>query len=205
MSVRAASSGVVAYPRKNGESYFTPPYVTDTLVCHLRDCGISNIDLGPIWEPSAGAGHMSSVLVNHGLEVVSTDLTPAEDSVVEVDTRDFLSDNLTTPHVKSIITNPPYGVRNKLAEAFLIKALSMRLDGVVAMLLPFEFDAASSRKSLVGENPMFALKLTLAKRIRWLNVEQKEAGPMSHHSWFVYALNSSIHRKIIENGMMRTL
>lgn len=77
-----------------------------------------------------------------------------------------------------IATNPPYS----LAEEFCRHAIS-RCDKV-AMLLPYEFDAAKTRRDL-WEHP-YKGRYNITQRIRWENLEQKKSGPSKNHAWFVW-------------------
>jgi hypothetical protein len=83
-----------------------------------------------------------------------------------------------------IVTNPPYS----LAEKFCRHAIDMTngLNGKVGMLLPIAFDAAKTRRHLFAECHQFKSKLTLTRRIRWENLEQRAAGPSMNHAWFVW-------------------
>jgi hypothetical protein len=86
---------------------------------------------------------------------------------------------LTSGKAVAIATNPPF----RLAEKFVRKALKEA--GLVAMLLPMQWDAAKTRRDLF-EHPPFKAKYTLTKRIRWENLEQKKNGPSTNHAWYVW-------------------
>ncbi len=58
---------VSGYQRVGQDFYATPAWVTEALLRHVRL-------RGPVWEPCCGDGAMSSVLSDHGYDVVSTDL-----------------------------------------------------------------------------------------------------------------------------------
>lgn len=85
---------------------------------------------GSIWEPACGEGHISSVLVKAGYDVISTDLIQRGYGEGDVD---FLRQ--TVARGKHIVTNPPYG--RGLGDAFVRKALELTAPtgGTVAMLL----------------------------------------------------------------------
>jgi hypothetical protein len=53
------------------------------------------------------------------------------------------------------------------------------------MLLPLAFDAAKMRSDLF-RNPPFAARYVITRRIRWENLEQKEAGPSQNHCWLIW-------------------
>lgn len=92
---------------------------------------------------------------------------------------DFLQ---TGPTGRDILTNPPY----KLATLFALHALQVTRDSKrkVGLLLPMAFDAARGRRGLW--HPPFKAKYTLTRRIRWTNLEQKQAGPSMNHAWFIW-------------------
>lgn len=83
---------------------------------------------------------------------------------------------------KDICTNPPFSQ----AEAFVRHALMLTrvYGGKVAMLLPYAFDSAKGRVDLWG--PPFKARYNIVRRIRWVNLEQKKAGPSQNHAWFVW-------------------
>ena len=71
---------------------------------------------GPIWEPACGAGAISEVLIEHGHDVISTDLVDRGYGTGRID---FLLE--WQPRAPNVITNPPYqvgaGVRTARARA----------------------------------------------------------------------------------------
>jgi hypothetical protein len=103
--------------------YATPPEATRALL------SVEQFN-GPIWEPACGAGAISSVLVEAGHVVMSTDLIDRGYGTPGVD---FLRE--TEPRARHIVTNPPYG--GGLADRFIGKALALtrQTGGTVAMLL----------------------------------------------------------------------
>ena len=103
-----------------------------------------------IWEPACGEGHISKVLIDHGYNVLSTDLI---DRGFGIGRTDFLA---ITPEEnkfgvpRDIITNPPY----KYAKEFVEHALDISMDGVkVAMFLKLTFLEGQSRRKLFRERP----------------------------------------------------
>lgn len=193
------------YERMRNEAYYTPPAAVRPLLSTLSLFTLAT--KYTLWECAAGAGHVAREFA--GLcDVVATDIQPSRHQVFPVKPMDFLSDEpLAVSNRLAIVTNPPYGEANRLAIAFLRRALHLvsAKRGLVAMLLPFEFDAAGSRDEIVGGHPAFAAKITCAQRIRWLNLPQKKAGPMAHHSWYIYSFDAAFRKKIGALGHMRTL
>jgi hypothetical protein len=98
---------------------------------------------------------------------------------------DFLKDDLTKMVGLDIATNPPFS----LADAFIKQSLAITEAprGKVAMLLPYTFDAAKSRR-LIWQYP-FKIRYNITTRIRWLNLTQKKAGPSTNHCWYVWDWN----------------
>jgi hypothetical protein len=94
----------------------------------------------------------------------------------------------TDTWVDDIATNPPFN----RAEEFIRHGLRLTAPyaGKVAMLLPHAYDTAKGRLDLFQAAP-FKCKLTLTRRIRWINLEQKKSGPSSNHGWFCWDWNYS--------------
>jgi len=113
----------IAPHRAAYEFYPTPPEATRALL------SVETFD-GSIWEPACGQGHISKVLIDHGYDVVSTDLIAYGYGEAG---RDFLSERHAL--AKHIVTNPPYG--RGLADAFAKHALKLVAEtgGSVAMLM----------------------------------------------------------------------
>lgn len=195
------------YQRMAHDAYFTPTRHVFPL--------LDNMAVLPrgsrIWEPSAGAGHVALALDPkfHGVTVTATDLQAPKKQVYPVTSGlDFLSS--TGPSGSGplcIITNPPYGCRNRTAEKFLHHAFSLVEEsaGMVAFLLPFEFDAGKTRVAMVSKHRAFAMKLTLTERIRWLNLPQSKNDPTGHHAWFVWDFNLRRRDIMRAAGMLRAV
>jgi hypothetical protein len=106
------------------------------------------------------------------------------------ETLDFLSGREPkVPHYDGMITNPPFGPRGTLAVAF-IEAGLRRIrhgGGLLALVLPVDFDSAKSRAPLFGDCPEFAAKIILRRRIIWFerNDGVVEA-PKENHAWYIW-------------------
>jgi hypothetical protein len=115
-------------PWQDAELFPTPPWATRALMTHV----LPLVDPGELkddqtaWEPCAGLGHMSEVLAEK-FTVIATDL---HDYGVGIKKHDFFDDITKRGGVDWIITNPPFG----LAEKMLRLALE-RADRGVAFLL----------------------------------------------------------------------
>ncbi|MGV6840587.1 MAG: hypothetical protein ACWA40_10380 [Planktomarina sp.] len=84
----------------------TPPTATAAFLsaegARMREIG------GPVWEPAVGGGHMAKVLLDHGFDVIGSDIVdrgwPGTDLVSFYDVAKAPAD--------IIVTNPPYGEIN---------------------------------------------------------------------------------------------
>ena len=98
----------------------------------------------------------------------------------KVDWRDVVSEG------KDIASNPPFTQGQAIAEACLGNQ-------ACALLLPATWDCAKSRVDLCNN---LDAKITLTRRIRWDNLEQKKNGPSSNHAWYVWTPNRASRRLI---------
>jgi hypothetical protein len=171
------------YARVTRDFYPTPVWVVEALAEHIDLVGLR------AWECGCGDGHMVEALTAAGAIVcIKTDIVdrgcPGFDGEL-----DFVA-TATSPRVNydAIITNPAYGKRNKLAEKFIETGLQYIADGgLLALLLPNDFDSAITRRHLFAECPAFAGKIVLTKRIIWFEPPPGErAGPKENHSWFIW-------------------
>jgi hypothetical protein len=149
------------YGRIEADLYETPEWVTKALLPYLPD--------GPVWEPAAGGGKISAALERAGRTVISSDIA---------DGRDFLLAP-ALPNQSIIVTNPPF----RMATAFIEKALRLKAPAV-AMLLRTDFDHAKTRRHLFRDEPRFAQKLVLTRRIVWF--DRPGAAPSFNHAWFLW-------------------
>jgi hypothetical protein len=170
----AMSQRFSEYARKERDAYPTPPWVTETVVPHLKALKVTSI-----WEPAAGEGGMAVVLENAGFSVTTTDLNGGVN---------FLDGKPAVPHCDGVVTNPPYGIQGKLAERFIERALDLTRpgQGVVAMLLKVDFDSGLTRRRFFADCPAWSTKLVLLKRILWF-VSPNGMGPSDNHAWYIWS------------------
>jgi hypothetical protein len=92
----------------------------------------------------------------------------------------FLACKQTPDNCEAIITNPPY----KLAVQFCEHALRLTkaVRGVVVMLLRVDFDSVKGRANL-HDNPAWAKKLVLTKRIVWF---EGGKSPSFNHASYIW-------------------
>ena len=160
------------YERQDRDLYETPAWVTLALFPHLPR------EIGSIFEPACGSGKMLRVLQERSAFVVGSDIDRGDD---------FLLTGLPVGAAwDAIVTNPPY----EQATAFCEHALRLMEPnrGMVAMLLRTDFDHAKGRSHLFANNPAFAKKVVLTKRIVWFEPEPGAKGksPSFNHAWFVW-------------------
>jgi hypothetical protein len=165
------------YIRKERDDYPTPPWVTETIVPHLKGLNTTSI-----WEPAAGEGRMAATLARAGFTVTATDLSGGVN---------FLDDKTwpqATSRCNAIATNPPSGLQGKLAEWFIERALTLtkpRL-GTVAMLLKVDFDSGSTRRRFFADCSAWAAKLVLLKRIEWFK-SMNGMTPSDNLAWYIWS------------------
>lgn len=188
MTRAAPAIGESGYQRLDADAYRTPAWVTEAL--------LANVEVrGPIWEPAAGEGDMAVVLARN-LKVFTSDLrqTGTDWDGLDFDTSlEWSEAARKRGHplhgVQSVVTNPPYALADRFIERAL--ALTSERNGMLALLLPHEFDCAAGRHEIFAGHPAFACKMTLTKRIRWLGLPPPEPGkkkstPRKHHAWYVW-------------------
>jgi hypothetical protein len=166
------------YPRIPRDLYPTPAWPVEALFEHVSVKGLR------ILEPACGRGHMSEVLKAAGAIVHSTDIEDYGYAGLD-GLADFTSFNRIEFCLDAVITNPPFGLRGKLAEAFIETGLTLVGAGFMALLLPADFDSAKTRRHLFGDCPRFAGKIVLIRRIKWFNQPGKNKCPKENSAWFL--------------------
>jgi predicted RNA methylase len=129
-----------------------------------------------VWEPAAGEGHMVRALMARGYTVLSGDISEGHDFLAATSAPWYLP--------FAIVTNPPFGKRGKLAEGFIWKALELTApySGMVAMLLPADFDHAATRVGLFRQRA-YSMRIVLTSRPRWF---AGESTPKTNFVWHVW-------------------
>ena len=166
--------------------YATPAWVTEALLQHVRF-------RGPVWEPCCGDGAMSSVLAEHGYDVVSTDIVDRGFGKPGVD---FLASRDVPGGCRSIVTNPPYGDTGSHAGQsrspkamldFLRHAmmLTRSVQGQLALLVRLQWIAGQRAAETMSAGP-FAAVVVLTHRIRWFDMGEITKNAQHHHAWVVF-------------------
>lgn len=143
-----------------------------------------------IWEPAAGSGVLVDAARAMHYNVIASDIHPNphvnnfDADFLKLKTGDLPDDTLNMCSRLAIWTNPPFGDRCKLAEKFIEHALKLTepILGMVIMLGRSDFDFARSRKHLFGDSPIFAGRLNMSKRPRW--IEGTTGAPRFNYSWY---------------------
>lgn len=124
-----------------------------------------------IWEPCAGAGDISKVLMANNFPVISTDLVDRGFCESRVD---FLM--VREKRANVIITNPPF----KLARQFLAHAFDLGVD-YVAFLLPSDFLCCEAAARMNDIYPC-----TRIHAMTWRPDFTGQGRPSMKCSWFVW-------------------
>ena len=174
------------YARVERDLYPTPHWVVDALAEHVDLTGLT------VWEPACGDGRMAEALRQAGCAHVHTsdivDHGNGQDEVL-----DFLS--VQEPKISRfdlIVTNPPFGQGGRLATAFIDAGLTRvrQHGGILALLLPCDFDSAKTRARYFGDCPEFVGKIVLRQRVVWFQRSDgiREA-PKENSAWFIWQRN----------------
>lgn len=157
--------------RQIDDFYPTPPEATKKLLA------VEKFD-GPIWECACGDGAISKVLIEHGYEVISTDLVDRGYGESRID---FMME--WKARAPNIITNPPF----KFAKEFVDKALCLSKKKV-AILARLAWLEGKSRKSMFQSSPLSRVWV-FSERVPMLrNGDEMMAGGggMIAFAWYVW-------------------
>jgi hypothetical protein len=163
------------YSARGFDAYFTCPEA----VYSLLDIEADNLPQR-IWEPAAGNGAISKILLEQGYTVFSTDVTDYGWDGCRCGV-DYLKAE-PPDGVEAIISNPPF----RLAAQFLQKAL--REVDYVALLLRTNFLESVRRKPLLERHPpsrvwISSRRLPTMHRYGWSG---KKAASNTCYAWFVW-------------------
>jgi hypothetical protein len=160
------------------------PWVINALAEHVTLRGRS------AWECAAGTGSMVAALKVAGAEVYATDV---HDYAGLDDTFDFLSSRESPARFDALITNPPFGPRGKLAEAFIEAGLRrLPSGGFLALLPPHDL----CRLPLFQQCSLYTAKIVLTRRIVWFERHDNiREAPKENHAWFVWSRGFLIARQ----------
>jgi hypothetical protein len=137
-----------------------------------------------IWEPAAGNGDMAMAMRQRGASVYCSDIEPRGfplDCLF-----DFVSNEPVPTEIGNLITNPPLGDKGKLAEAFIEAWLRRQRLGMLALLLPCDFDSAVTRRKYFADCELFAVKLVLTpgRLVFFKRTDGEREAPRENWAWF---------------------
>jgi len=135
-----------------------------------------------IWECACGAGHISTILLENGYEVLSTDLIDRGYTYF-TSVANFLETANESNSVEiDIITNPPY----KYAKEFVEKALDIIKPGYrVAMFLKLTFLEGQERRKLFDIYPPKTIYV-FSKRQECAKNGEFGKGSAVAYAWFIW-------------------
>ena len=167
--------GKIEYEKKFGHLYQTPQNASLPLIRKL------SLE-GTIWEPFAGKGLISQALISSGYNVISSDLFQWGYPLNFIADIFELTDN-QIPKFDHIISNPPYGPRNRLILPIVKKLLALRgRNTVIALLLPSEFDHGSTRAEIFPRSAFYRGQIKVMDRIVWFG----DGKGTENHTWHVW-------------------
>lgn len=171
------------YERADRDLYPTPTWPVMALAEHI------DFATRAVWEPAAGTGSLATALISLGAEVFTSDIAQYDYPLDAL--HDFLCphDPANLRPYNSLITNPPFGKRGKLATAFIEAGLRrLRPGGGLCLLLPADFDSAKTRLHFFGNCPLFVAKIVLTKRVTWFErTDGVREAPKENSAWFIWS------------------
>lgn len=139
---------------------------------------------GVVWEPTAGKGHISNLLLEYGYTVYTSDI---HDYGIKYNTfKDFFDFRGLPPGVKSIITNPPYLIktpRRIAVEDWIQRAFDLGVEKTAFFLRTTSLGGI--KRSSILENCGFSTMYQFRER---LDID-REGGPiksMIDYAWYVF-------------------
>ena len=172
-----------------GGIFYTPEWPVGCLLSAYSLYGFEHVI-----EPCAGAGHICAALARAGARnIKASDIAPAPDRAVwrrTIKRLNVFDLDLPGSGSVAIITNPPYGHTNndavKLARRLVADLSGRRGRRMLALLCQRGIDAGKTRYDFFRDCDGYDGEVVLGDRIRWVNLEQKKAGPSMSHSWHVW-------------------
>lgn len=133
-----------------------------------------------VWEPACGQGHISKVLIKHGVHGKSSDFINRGFGETGID---FMGIDIQEWN-GDIITNPPY----KYGKEFVLKALSIIPTGhKIALFLRMQFLESKDRKHLFIDFPPKKLYVTSSRISCAINGDfDNNSGGAVAYCWFVW-------------------
>lgn len=176
----AAAQAESGFARLDNDKYYTEDWCTHLLCDHVPFTG-------PIWEPAAGNGGMASVLCGRSHQMVyATDIAPDNDTVESLDF--FSVSSIPYSSCVDIVTNPPFDIAPEFVRHAL-QLISAHDQGRVWMLLPYDWDAAKTRRDLfLNKGPVpFMGRIQFNRRPYWIGKDESTSSPRKNFAWFGWA------------------
>lgn len=126
------------------DDFPTPPWATRALIEYVI-ASKQTLSSQRCLEPACGAGHMAKVLREYFAHVQCSDAY----TYGYGDRRDFLADPYEPNSFDWVITNPPF----RLAEEFLVRALSIARTGVAILARTVFLESVGRYNSIFREMP----------------------------------------------------
>lgn len=131
-------------PKDAADDFPTPPWASRALLEHVLGNPKTLATLSCL-EPACGAGHMAKVLKEYFRNVQASDAYEYGYGLKH----DFLAGPLEANSVDWVITNPPF----RLAEEFILKALSIARQGVAILARTVFLESVGRYERIFLENP----------------------------------------------------
>jgi predicted RNA methylase len=128
--------------RNTIDKFYTNPKIVSLIIKNvLKMIDITDGDI--VIEPSAGSGNFSEILMKKFNQVISYDVEPEQNYIVE---KNFLELDIEEFKDKRIhiIGNPPFGRQSSLAKKFIIKCC--QFSSSITFILPKSFKKESCNK-----------------------------------------------------------
>ena len=154
----------------------TPPWATRALVQEVLGA-----ELGYVWEPACGEGHMAEVLREYSVHIRATDIFDYGYGIANVD---FLTqDDNTAAGTDWIITNPPFG---DLTEQFTLRAIELAKIGVAMFVRLQWLESVGRYETIFRDHPPTCIAF-FAERVPLCKGEWKPDGTTATaYIWLVW-------------------
>ena len=187
---KSVNQGVHSAELRGTELYPTPPQLTQALLLTEELPRV-------LWEPAAGLGHMTDVLLKAGHSVYSSDII---DYGRGYPVADFLKvHHRTAPEIEAIVTNPPFSLSAKFVRH------GLTLCPTVYILNRLSFLEGSARRDIIDinlakvlpfvERPPMMHRHTLDPLTReWREWAGNKASSAMPVAWFVFRRDHDARR-----------
>lgn len=163
--------------REKGEDFFsTPRNAILPMLEYIPD------PVKTIWEPTAGMNAITEVLIEHGYNVITTDINPR---LPGIEPLDFLTAPGADFDYDAIVLNPPFSYKND----FLAKCLE--LGKPFFMLVPLTILETQTRARMFREHKMSIINFD--RRVNYLKPSIQKTSAFFPSVWVVNDGKSRIY------------